>query len=159
MHKNVPEARLTLLQEQNCFQGNFIPHWYQNWKWSKYFLIMWWWFGSVSLIYACRFYDYWYQLAHTLFSNNVVLQVEEYGQVFMEHANKLVEVANLACSMSSNEEGVKLVRLAATQLETLCPQVRVTAVCISSRGGGTCYGAIFLLPSFVLCMFAYAIYT
>lgn len=41
----------------------------------------------------------------------------------MEHANKLVEVANLACSMSSNEEGVKLVRLAATQLETLCPQV------------------------------------
>ena len=64
-----------------------------------------------------------------------MLQVEEYGQVFMEHANKLVEVANLACSMSSNEEGVKLVRLAATQLETLCPQVRVTAVCISSRGG------------------------
>ena len=58
----------------------------------------------------------------------MMLQVEEYGQVFMEHANKLVEVANLACSMSSNEEGVKLVRLAATQLETLCPQVRVTAV-------------------------------
>jgi len=52
------------------------------------------------------------------------LQVEEYGQVFMEHANKLVEVANLACSMSSNEEGVKLVRLAASQLEALCPQVR-----------------------------------
>ena len=66
----------------------------------------------------------------------MMLQVEEYGQVFMEHANKLVEVANLACSMSSNEEGVKLVRLAATQLETLCPQVRVTAVCIGSRGGG-----------------------
>ena len=65
-----------------------------------------------------------------------MLQVEEYGQVFMEHANKLVEVANLACSMSSNEEGVKLVRLAATQLETLCPQVRVTSVCISSQGVG-----------------------
>ena len=64
-----------------------------------------------------------------------MLQVEEYGQVFMEHANKLVEVANLACSMSSNEEGVKLVRLAATQLETLCPQVRVVAVCIGSREG------------------------
>lgn len=43
----------------------------------------------------------------------------------MEHANKLVEVANLACSMSSNEEGVKLVRLAASQLETLCPQVGI----------------------------------
>lgn len=57
-------------------------------------------------------------------SCEMFLQVEEYGQVFMEHANKLVEVANLACSMSSNEEGVKLVRLAASQLEALCPQVR-----------------------------------
>lgn len=44
-------------------------------------------------------------------------------QVFREHANKLVEVANLACSMSNNEEGVKMVRLAAKQIETLCPQV------------------------------------
>lgn len=51
------------------------------------------------------------------------LQVEEYGQVFVEHASKLVEVASLACSMSSNEEGVKLVRLAASQLEALCPEV------------------------------------
>ena len=59
-----------------------------------------------------------------LYITIVCIQVEEYGQVFMEHANKLVEVANLACSMSSNEEGVKLVRMAAFQLETLCPQVR-----------------------------------
>jgi len=44
----------------------------------------------------------------------------------MEHANKLVEVANLACSMSSNEEGVKIVRLAAAQLESLCPQASTT---------------------------------
>ena len=40
-----------------------------------------------------------------------------------EHANKLVEVANLACSMSNNEEGVKMVRMAAAQIESLCPQV------------------------------------
>ncbi|KAF6019214.1 alpha-Cat [Bugula neritina] len=60
-------------------------------------------------------------------------EVEEYGQVFMEHANKLVEVANLACSMSSNEEGVKLVRLAASQLEALCPQVVNAARILASR--------------------------
>jgi len=34
------------------------------------------------------------------------------------------QVANLACSMSSNEEGVKMVRLAAAEIEKLCPQVR-----------------------------------
>lgn len=33
------------------------------------------------------------------------------------------QVANLACSMSSNEDGVKMVRLAAAELENLCPQV------------------------------------
>ncbi|XP_067934469.1 catenin alpha-2-like [Watersipora subatra] len=60
-------------------------------------------------------------------------EVEEYGQVFMEHAGKLVEVANLACSMSSNEEGVKLVRLAAVQLETLCPQVVNAARVLACR--------------------------
>ena len=49
--------------------------------------------------------------------------VEEYAAVFADHANKLVEVANLACSMSSNEEGVKMVRMAAAEIETLCPQV------------------------------------
>ncbi|XP_063963590.1 catenin alpha-2-like [Lytechinus pictus] len=50
-------------------------------------------------------------------------EVEKYAKVFQEHANKLVEVANLACSMSNNEEGVKMVRMAATQIENLCPQV------------------------------------
>ncbi|KAM6361803.1 LOW QUALITY PROTEIN: catenin alpha-2 [Alca torda] len=50
-------------------------------------------------------------------------EVKEYAQVFREHANKLVEVANLACSISNNEEGVKLVRMAATQIDSLCPQV------------------------------------
>lgn len=54
-----------------------------------------------------------------------VKEVEEYGPVFSEHASKLVEVANLACSMSANEEGVKMVRHAAKQIENLCPQVRI----------------------------------
>jgi hypothetical protein len=30
----------------------------------------------------------------------------------------------LACSISNNEEGVKLVRMSASQLEALCPQVK-----------------------------------
>lgn len=50
-------------------------------------------------------------------------EVEEYAVVFTEHANKLVEVANLVCSMSNNEDGVKMVRHAASQIENLCPQV------------------------------------
>lgn len=50
-------------------------------------------------------------------------EVEEYAQVFQEHVNKLIEVANLACSMSNNEEGVKMVRIAGYQLDSLCPQV------------------------------------
>ncbi|EAW48964.1 hCG1641134, isoform CRA_a [Homo sapiens] len=40
---------------------------------------------------------------------------KEYAKVFCEHGNKLVEVANLACSISNNEEGVKLVRMSASQ--------------------------------------------
>ncbi|KAL4704794.1 hypothetical protein ACJJTC_003506 [Scirpophaga incertulas] len=48
-------------------------------------------------------------------------EVEEYAAVFTEHAHKLV--ANLVCSMSNNEDGVKMVRHAASQIEALCPQV------------------------------------
>ncbi|XP_061381954.1 catenin alpha isoform X3 [Danaus plexippus] len=64
-------------------------------------------------------------------------EVEEYALVFTEHANKLVEVANLVCSMSNNEDGVKMVRHAAGQIEALCPQVinagRVLAARCRSR--------------------------
>ena len=56
-------------------------------------------------------------------SKGLVDDVERYADMFTEHANKLVEVANLVCSMSSNEEGVKMVRYAAMQIEYLCPQV------------------------------------
>ena len=50
-------------------------------------------------------------------------EVEEFGDIFTDHASKLVEVANLACSMSNHEDGVKMVRYAAAQIESLCPQV------------------------------------
>uniref|UniRef100_A0A8C5AR13 Catenin (cadherin-associated protein), alpha 1 n=1 Tax=Gadus morhua TaxID=8049 RepID=A0A8C5AR13_GADMO len=60
-------------------------------------------------------------------------EVKEYAQVFREHANKLIEVANLACSISNNEEGVKLVRMAASQLEVLCPQVINAALALAAK--------------------------
>ncbi|UYV60773.1 CTNNA1 [Cordylochernes scorpioides] len=50
-------------------------------------------------------------------------EVEECALVFSGHAHKLVQVASLACSVSTNEDGVKMVRHAAQQIETLCPQV------------------------------------
>jgi hypothetical protein len=64
--------------------------------------------------------------------------VDETGQIFTEHAFKLIEVcskifnspiktfvqvANIVCSMSDSIEGIKLVRLAAKQIENLSPQV------------------------------------
>ncbi|CAG4952871.1 unnamed protein product [Parnassius apollo] len=60
-------------------------------------------------------------------------EVEEYAVVFTEHANKLVEVANLVCSMSNNEDGVKMVRHAAAQIEALCPQVINAAMVLAAR--------------------------
>uniref|UniRef100_A0A8D1FYZ2 Catenin alpha-1 n=1 Tax=Sus scrofa TaxID=9823 RepID=A0A8D1FYZ2_PIG len=60
-------------------------------------------------------------------------EVKEYAQVFREHANKLIEVANLACSISNNEEGVKLVRMSASQLEALCPQVINAALALAAK--------------------------
>ncbi|KAI9539187.1 Catenin alpha-1 [Dissostichus eleginoides] len=42
-------------------------------------------------------------------------------------------VANLACSISNNEEGVKLVRMAASQLEALCPQVINAALALAAK--------------------------
>jgi catenin alpha len=50
------------------------------------------------------------------------------ASIFTEHANKLVEVANLTCSMSNNDDGVKMVRYAASQIENLCPQVTLLIV-------------------------------
>jgi catenin alpha len=50
-------------------------------------------------------------------------EVDEFADIFTEHASKLVEVANLTCSMSNNDDGVKMVRYAAAQIENLCPPV------------------------------------
>lgn len=60
-------------------------------------------------------------------------EVREYAQVFREHALKLVEVAQLACSISCSEEGVKLVRMSAGQLEALCPQVVNAALALAAK--------------------------
>ncbi|XP_022254960.1 catenin alpha-like [Limulus polyphemus] len=60
-------------------------------------------------------------------------EVQDYSQVFNEHANKLVEVAKLACSMSSNEEGVKMVWYAASQIESMCSQVINAAQILAAR--------------------------
>ena len=59
--------------------------------------------------------------------------VEEFAKMFTEHAHKLVEVANLACSMSNNEDGIKMVRYAASQIENLCPQVVNAAKVLAAR--------------------------
>ncbi|XP_055332625.1 catenin alpha-like [Paramacrobiotus metropolitanus] len=61
------------------------------------------------------------------------VEVKEYSQVFHEHAYKLVEVAHLACRMSNQEEGVRMVRYAASQIEALCPQVVNAARILSQR--------------------------
>merc|ERR1719273_285232 len=42
-------------------------------------------------------------------------------------------VANLACSMSNHEDGVKMVRYAAAQIENLCPQVINAARVLAAR--------------------------
>ena len=47
----------------------------------------------------------------------------DFAAVFEEHTKKLIEVAELCCSMSSDIEGVKLVRYSIRELESLYPQV------------------------------------
>ncbi|XP_070288944.1 catenin alpha-3 isoform X3 [Myotis yumanensis] len=60
-------------------------------------------------------------------------EIKEYAAIFREHTNRLVEVANLACSMSTNEDGIKIVKIAANHLETLCPQVINAALALAAR--------------------------
>ena len=52
-------------------------------------------------------------------------EVKEYAHVFREHAERLVEVANLAMEMSNNDEGIRMVKMACGQIENLCPQVKI----------------------------------
>ncbi|XP_031203369.1 catenin alpha-3 isoform X6 [Mastomys coucha] len=86
--------------------------------------------------------------------NGRVKEIKDYAAIFHEHTGRLVEerstlnisivqkiknvdcdrkVANLACSMSTNEDGIKIVRIAANHLETLCPQIINAALALASR--------------------------
>ena len=56
-----------------------------------------------------------------------------YSGVFSEHATKLVEVSELAVSMSDDQAGVRHVRHAAQQLETLVTQVINAAMILTLR--------------------------
>ena len=59
-------------------------------------------------------------------------KVQEHGLDFKEHADKLVEVAELTCSMSGNPDGVKMVRYAAGQIKKLCPEVINAAMVLAA---------------------------
>ncbi|XP_051883728.1 catenin alpha-3-like [Pristis pectinata] len=58
--------------------------------------------------------------------------IKEYAAIFREHASKLVEVANLACSMSTNKEGIDIIQIAGHRIETMCPQVINAALALAS---------------------------
>uniref|UniRef100_A0A452HVE9 Catenin alpha 3 n=1 Tax=Gopherus agassizii TaxID=38772 RepID=A0A452HVE9_9SAUR len=60
-------------------------------------------------------------------------EIKEYTVIFQEHTSRLVEVANLACSLSTNEDGIKIVQMAANRIETLCPQVINAALALAAR--------------------------
>ncbi|XP_038267241.1 catenin alpha-3 isoform X2 [Dermochelys coriacea] len=60
-------------------------------------------------------------------------EIKEYAAIFQEHTRRLVEVANLACSLSTNEDGIKIVQMAANHIETLCPQVINAALALAAR--------------------------
>ncbi|NWW79823.1 CTNA3 protein, partial [Climacteris rufus] len=60
-------------------------------------------------------------------------EIKEYAAIFREHTSRLVEVANLACSLSTNEDGTKIVQTAASHIETLCPQVINAALALAAR--------------------------
>ncbi|KYO43744.1 hypothetical protein Y1Q_0015287 [Alligator mississippiensis] len=60
-------------------------------------------------------------------------EMKDYVAIFQEHASRLVEVANLACSLSTNEDGIKIIQMAANYIETICPQVINAALALSVR--------------------------
>ncbi|KAM9133418.1 catenin alpha-3 isoform 1-T1 [Pangshura tecta] len=60
-------------------------------------------------------------------------EIKEYAAIFREHTSRLMEVANLACSLSANEDGIKIVQMAANRIETLCPQVINAALALAVR--------------------------
>jgi catenin alpha len=60
-------------------------------------------------------------------------QLADCVQIFMDHVEKLLEVSSMACSMSNNIDGIKLVRMAAIQVQTISPQCVNAARILFSR--------------------------
>ncbi|XP_076345758.1 catenin alpha-like isoform X2 [Tachypleus tridentatus] len=60
-------------------------------------------------------------------------QMKIRAEMFTAHAEKLIEVAAMACSMSKNEEGVKMVQYACKQIDNLYPQVIQAARVLVAR--------------------------
>lgn len=60
-------------------------------------------------------------------------KVREKSEIFTKHAEKLVEVANLVCSMSNNEDGVKWFDMLLLKLKVFCPQVINAASILTVR--------------------------
>ncbi|KRX76600.1 Catenin alpha-2, partial [Trichinella sp. T6] len=58
---------------------------------------------------------------------------EQHAVSFLDHANKLVEVANLTCTMSAEGDGIKMVRYAAMQVQKLAAQVVNAARLLAAR--------------------------
>ena len=57
----------------------------------------------------------------------------ECSQIFMDHVEKLLEVSSMACSMSNNMDGIKLVRMTAIQVQALSPQAVNAARILCAR--------------------------
>ncbi|CAK9298974.1 unnamed protein product [Gordionus sp. m RMFG-2023] len=60
-------------------------------------------------------------------------EIKRACDLFEEHAKKLIQVADLACSLSTHAEGVQLVRLASRELTSLYPQVVNAAKIVALR--------------------------
>ncbi|PAV88275.1 hypothetical protein WR25_13141 isoform C [Diploscapter pachys] len=55
------------------------------------------------------------------------------GRIFLEHAKKLIDVAHLACEMSTDVDGIRVIRHTAEQLEQLAPEVVHAAMLLCLR--------------------------
>merc|ERR1719309_770865 len=60
-------------------------------------------------------------------------KVDSLCKEFTSHSGKLLAISKLACSMSSCQEGVKMVRYAAQQVDSLRPLIVNAALIIASQ--------------------------
>ncbi|XP_015437961.1 PREDICTED: catenin alpha isoform X1 [Dufourea novaeangliae] len=90
--------------------------------------------------YALVFTEHANKLVEVNFTNNIILLITDlyskkrfsvrYMSIMLHSFD---QVANLVCSMSGNEDGVKMVRYAAAQIGNLCPQVINAARVLAAR--------------------------